>query len=431
MASNEYRTPGVYIEGGDGTHPIVAVETRTAGFVGKAPHTELNPQTALLVNNWTEFKDKFAGPNAAERQTLADAQVALAAKRDQNASVADIVAAEAAVKTATEAINTYYADTDLSNAVYGFFLNGGSRCYVVNIEDDETIDAGLQKLAKIDEITMVAAPGFTTKAAYTAIRDHCDSRGDRLGILDGPETLGDREIKQMSGERVANPSWEMAEPSKKGLLTLYTPWLTVTNPDPDPNKTASSVNVPPSGHVAGIWARSDATHGVHKAPANEPVQGAIDLERHITPQEQDGLNANGVNCIRNFSHEGILVWGARTLTDDDAFRYLNVRRLSNMIVKSIAEGTRWVPFEPNDQLLWQTVQRVLSAFLMEYWRAGALLGSTPEEAFFVKCDHEINTIERINAGCVVIEVGLAPVRPAEFIIFRISQYEAGTDTESY
>ncbi|MCP4424038.1 MAG: phage tail sheath family protein [Chloroflexi bacterium] len=276
---------------------------------------------------------------------------------------------------------------------------------------------------------MVAAPGFTTKAAYVAIRDHCDSLKDRVGILDGPPTLGDAEIMQMSGENIANATWEMPDPSENGQLTLYTPWLIVSNPDPDPNGDMPTINVPPSGHIAGIWARTDATRGVHKAPANESVRGAVGLERQITHEEQGGMNANGVNCIRNFTRDGILVWGARTLTNEPTFRYLNVRRLFNMIEESIAEGTRWIVFEPNDRPLWQAIRRDLTAFLMGYWRDGALMGSTPEEAFFVKCDEETNPIESINEGRVVIEVGLAPVKPAEFVIFRISQYEAGTDVE--
>ena len=166
---------------------------------------------------------------------------------------------------------------------------------------------------------------------------------------------------------------------------------------------------------------------MHKAPANEPVRGSIDLAYKISHDEQGLLNSNGINCIRYFINEGILVWGARTLTKDQLWRYLNVRRLFNMIEESIAEGTRWIVFEPNDRPLWQAIQRDVSAFLIGYWRDGALMGRTPEEAFYVKCDDETNTQEDIQAGRVIIEIGLAPVRPAEFVIFRISQYEAGTD----
>ncbi|MCB9423121.1 MAG: phage tail sheath family protein [Ardenticatenaceae bacterium] len=426
MASINYRTPGVYVEEvPSGARPIQAVGTRTAGFIGKAPRKELNPNTAVPVNNWTEFKRKFAGPTAAELDALEKAQTELAAKRLNKANKTEINAAEAAVKTARSAVTKEHASTDLSHAVYGFFLNGGSRCYVVNIQDSTTIDKGLQELAKIDEIAIVAAPGFTSKPAYTAIRDHCDSLKDRVGILDGPKILGDNDIIHLSGQNKVNGAiWDMPDPSATGQITLYTPWLTVTNPDAD-----GTINVPPSGHVAGIWARTDATRGVHKAPANEIVRGAIGLERQITHEEQGGMNANGVNCIRNFTRDGILVWGARTLTNEPAFRYLNVRRLFNMIEESIAEGTRWIVFEPNDRPLWQAIRRDLTAFLMGYWRDGALMGATPEQAFFVRCDEETNPIESINEGRVVIEIGLAPVKPAEFVIFRISQYQAGTDVE--
>ncbi|MGH6628828.1 MAG: phage tail sheath family protein, partial [Burkholderiales bacterium] len=183
--------------------------------------------------------------------------------------------------------------------------------------------------------------------------------------------------------------------------------------------------VPPSGHVAGIYARNDTERGVHKAPANEIVRGALETELTLTKGEQDVLNPMGVNCIRSFTGRGLRVWGARTISSDPAWRYVNVRRLFNYVEKSIERGTQWVVFEPNDPDLWARVRRDVTAFLTGVWRDGALFGMTPQEAFFVKCDAETNPPDVRDRGQLVIEIGLAPVKPAEFVIFRLSQFSGG------
>jgi phage tail sheath protein FI len=171
--------------------------------------------------------------------------------------------------------------------------------------------------------------------------------------------------------------------------------------------------------------------GVHKAPANEPIRGALDLGYRLTRGEQEILNPAGINCIRHFPAEGIRIWGARTLAAEAGeWRYLNVRRLFNMLKESIADGTRWILFEPNDAVLWRSIRRDIGAFLTRVWRDGALLGRTPEEAFFVKCDEETNPPEVRDAGQVVALIGVAPVKPAEFVIFKLSQSLAGTDNAS-
>jgi hypothetical protein len=185
--------------------------------------------------------------------------------------------------------------------------------------------------------------------------------------------------------------------------------------------------VPPCGHVAGIWARNDATRGVWKAPANEVLRGIMNVELKVTRGEQELLNPIGVNVIRPFGTRGIRVWGARTLSSDPSWRYVNVRRLFNFIEQSIENGTQWVVFEPNDLDLWQRVKRTISAFLVGLWRQGALVGATPEQAFFVKCDEETNPPESVDEGRLVVEIGIAPVKPAEFVIFRISQWQGGGD----
>jgi phage tail sheath protein FI len=181
--------------------------------------------------------------------------------------------------------------------------------------------------------------------------------------------------------------------------------------------------------MAGVWARTDAARGVHKAPANEIVRGALGLTYYLSKAEQELLNPAGVNCIR-FFRDGIRVWGARTLAASSSeWRYLNVRRLVNVIKESIIENTRWIVFEPNDYTLWKSIRRDIGAFLTLLWRDGALMGRTPEEAFFVKCDEETNPPEVIDAGRVVTLIGIAPVKPAEFIVFRISQFTGGAEAE--
>lgn len=373
-----------------------------------------------------EFKAFDAAKTAAAAAASTDAQKkALKTaedeyRRSKAAMVQDVQ--DAASQAGSGGFKTW---TNLTYAVYGFFLNGGSRCYVVDTDD---VQAGLDELAKIDEIAMVAAPGNTSDAVYRAITDHCEGLKDRVGILDGPQAIGSADLDRLGGETGAGSSWTAPGKSKTGHVSLYVPWLVISDPTARlaDNKT---VEVPPSGHIAGIWARSDATRGVHKAPANEPVRGALNLTRRITDSEQAALNDNGVNVIRFFQGEGILVWGARTYSPkgDALWRYLNVRRLFNMIEESIEEGTRWIVFEPNNRDLWAAIRRDVEAFLIQFWRDGALFGRTPAEAFFVKCDDETNTPATIQAGKVIIEVGIAPVRPAEFVIFRISQYEANTE----
>jgi hypothetical protein len=250
------------------------------------------------------------------------------------------------------------------------------------------------------------------KAIQQAMLDHCANMKDRFAILDCPPDMNPQQIKD----------WRMKEAgydSKYGAL--YYPWIKVANPLGD----GETVVVPPSGHMAGIYARNDTERGVHKAPANEVVRGALGLELKITKSEQDSLNPDGINCIRAFPGRGIRVWGARTISSDALWRYINVRRLFNFIEESIELGTQWVVFEPNDRDLWERIKRDIRAFLTRVWRDGALFGATPDEAFYVKCDEELNTVEVRDAGQVIIEIGLAPVKPAEFVIFRISQWAGG------
>jgi len=287
---------------------------------------------------------------------------------------------------------------------------------------------GLGGLEAIDEVTMVCAPDVLAafeqgaldrdgvKAIQLAMIAHCERMGDRVAILDPLPGLNAQQALD----------WRMNEAGYDSkYAALYYPWIQVANQNP--GATSTTMFMPPSGHMAGIWARSDGERGVHKAPANEVIRGVLGVAINLTHGEQGVLNPVGVNCIRAFAGRGIRVWGARTLSSDPAWRYLNVRRLFNFVEESIQAGTQWVVFEPNDYALWQRVKRDISAFLKRVWMSGALFGATPEEAFFVKCDAENNPPETRDVGQLIIDIGLAPVKPAEFVIFRISQFTPGAE----
>ncbi|QEV20827.1 phage tail sheath family protein [Streptomyces alboniger] len=288
---------------------------------------------------------------------------------------------------------------------------------------DSADRTGFGGLEALDEINMVAVPDLMAayqqglideeqvKAVQLGLISHCELMGDRMAIIDPPPSLNARQIRQWRQELAGYDSRYAA---------LYYPWIKSFDP-----ATGQSVVVPPSGHMAGVWARNDSERGVHKAPANEIVRGAVDLELQITRGEQDLLNPIGVNCIRAFPGRGIRVWGARTMASDPAWRYLNVRRYFNYLEESILIGTQWVVFEPNDQALWARIRRNVSAFLVNEWRSGALFGSRPEDAFYVKCDAETNPVESVDLGRVVCEIGIAPVKPAEFVVFRLAQFSGG------
>jgi phage tail sheath protein FI len=222
----------------------------------------------------------------------------------------------------------------------------------------------------------------------------------------------------MSPQRVKE--WREAEAMYSSpFAVLYYPWIQVANPAATNGDT--SIMVPPSGHMAGIWSRVDDSRGVWKAPANEIVRGALGVEQVINKSEQGLLNPIGINCIRPFGTQGIRVWGARTLSSNTDWTYINVRRLFNMVETTIMNGTHYAVFEPNDVTLWEGLKRTVGAFLRGLWRDGALFGATAEQAFYVKCDEETNPPDSIDQGKVIVEVGIAPVKPAEFVIFRIAQ----------
>ncbi len=320
--------------------------------------------------------------------------------------------------------------------VNGFYDNGGGKSYVylmgvgdldLSIRENQADKLGLYAFDDCDDMAMMASPGLNANQQRETL-EHCETRKDRFAILDGPMvSAGDMDIPA----------------SQKGFGALYVPWVKIVKPSwytgtqsvhitgPLRRKLIKAekneVFVPPSGHVAGIFARVDTERGVHKAPANEIMMGITGLSQSINRLEQGQYNDRGINVIRIFKDRGIRVWGARTLAtkSNPEWKYVNVRRLFIMVEQSIMQGMQWAVFEPNDSHLWSKLNRDVKAYLLRVWRSGALFGSTEDEAFYVKCDSETNPRYLIDAGQVNVQVGICPVKPAEFVIFTIGQWDGG------
>ncbi len=287
--------------------------------------------------------------------------------------------------------------------------------------------SGLGLLDEVEEIGLLCAPdlmkmrevsaGFRSEkdieVVQKAMVTHCEVMRTCFAILDMPDGLDPAQAR------------EYRENFDTKFGAIYYPWLKVM----DPKTETGVIAVPPCGHAAGFYSRMDQEVGVHRAPANEVLNDAIDLTRNVTKSEQDILNPHSINVIRYFRGRGIRIWGARTLSSDKLWRYINVRRLFIMIERAIEEGMQWAVFEGNDYTLWKTIERMVGAFLTGLWREGMLKGDTPEEAFFVKCDEETNPPEFRDVGQLLCEIGIAAVRPAEFIIFRIGQRTRDIVTE--
>jgi phage tail sheath protein FI len=273
---------------------------------------------------------------------------------------------------------------------------------------------GLKQFEAIDDISMVAAPGATWN--YAAVRDeangviaqliaHAERMRYRVALLDAGDRLAISEVRGMRSKLDSKHA------------ALYYPWVTVLDP-----VTRREIQLPPSGFVAGICARSDIERGVIKAPANEVVRLALGFETLLNTAQQEVLNPEGINCFRFFEGRGMRLWGARTISSDPEWKYLNVRRYFAYLEHSIDKGTQWAVFEPNGEALWANVRRTIADFLLNEWQNGALLGDKPERAFFVRCDRSTMTQNDLDNGRLVCLIGVAPLKPAEFVIFRIGQW---------
>lgn len=288
------------------------------------------------------------------------------------------------------------------------------------LPDGTTYKTGLAGIEEIDDVSILCVPDSHRPEISLdgEIQTQCENLKYRFGIL-----------SYASGK--TDPA-KLAKPLDSQYLAIYTPWVRVYD-----ESVSRWELVPPVGHVAGVYARTDAERGVHKTPANEVVRGimikdrgsAKPLERTYTKGHQDVLNPKGINVIRDFRPQGrgIRIWGGRTMSSDGQWKYVSVRRLFIFVEASLDKGTQWVVFEPNDQPTWTRVVASITSFLTRVWKSGALMGSTEQDAFFVRCDRTTMTQDDIDNGRLVCLIGIAPVKPAEFVILRITQKTATAD----
>jgi hypothetical protein len=401
-----------------GARPIEGVGTAVGAFVGLAADGPFNKP--ILVTNWKQYTATFGN---------------------------------------------FVQGTYLARAVHAYLNNGGEACYVVRIAStvaapDSTIAAelttgasrtgvdgdafaaawapvdpvvyvegaarqtGLGSLEEIEEVTMVCAPDLMTafqngsigkeglRAAHFAMISHCERMGDRMAILDAPPGLSAEDVRE----------WCSHADYDSKFATIYWPWVKSLDP-----ATSKVDLMPPSGFVAGIWGRVDASRGVHTAPANEVVHGAIDVESRVSPEHHDRVGAVGINVLRLVPGRGIRVLGARTLSSDPVWQHTNVRRLVNYLEQSILNGTDWVMPQKHDQDLWDDICSSIAGFLASEWRKGALLGAEASQSYYVKCDDEINPPDAEDR--IVCEIGVA-AKPNEFVVFRLSKFADGWSTMS-
>lgn len=385
----EYTAPGVHVEEVSlRSQPIAGVSTSATGFVGLARR----------------------GPFAVSR--IPKELVSFAAFERVYGGLADL---------RSEPRTNY-----LAYAAKAFFEEGGRRLHIARVKATGSAgkatlqdwEGAWNALAKRTDISIVAAPGSTEQGLIAdAIQSKLIAQveagnGYRFAVLDIPRG-------KTSTEAVA-----YRQRFDSTRAAFYYPWVHVSQPASDPTSPQSPA-LPPSGFVSGIYARSDVERGVFKAPANEVLRSAIGLERSINQTEQDLLNPAGINCLRYFPGRGYRVWGARTASSDPEWKYVNVRRYFTYLEQSIDQGTQWAVFEPNNEPLWARVRSAVSDFLFQEWKQGGLVGRKPEEAFFVRCDRTTMTQGDLDAGRLICLVGVAPLRPAEFVIFRIGQMTRG------
>ena len=375
----EYLASGVYIQQFNSAQkPIEVTSPSIAGFIGMAQCGPVNG-TPLLVTSYGDFQKKFGEYLPKDK---------------------------------------YGEYRYLPMAVEQFFLNGGTDCYIVRLPDTPTPEVlrgtdggtgnstGLCAFKDIPEISIIAAPGITEKTAVAEIVAHCESMGNRVCILDMPQGVSETaELQQLRGT------------VSSSFAAMYYPWIQAYEP-----LEKCNAYMPPSGAVAGIYARVDKARGVHKAPANETINGCTGLQFQFGNSEQNTLSPLGINLIKNLPGQGIRVWGARTCSNDAALKYINVRRLVIYLEKNILNNMNWVIFEPNDQNLWTKISSMISSFLSNQWKNGALMGSSESEAFYINIGLGTSmTQDDVENGKLICEIGVAPVRPREFITFKVTK----------
>ena len=388
----EYKAPGVYLEETHpGTRPIEGVSTTTVAFAGFA---ERGPNTPTLITSFVEYESIFG---------------------------------------------KFTADGYLPYGVQGFFQNGGMRCYVLRLispnqspglaKPNSPADVAIQPasvisppklrpvvpfdvtqalaaLEELGDISVVCCPDEHLITAMTAaLVAHCEKLRSRIAILSAP----------LGSDLSDVPPAE----AQSSYAAYYAPWVMVENPAGGAAKA-----VHPGGHIAGVIVANDVNRGVFKAPANLPITGIAGLERQITDGQQSLLNPRGVNVVRTFPGRGHLIWAARTTSTHPEWKYVNIRRYFIYLEQSIDQGTQWVVFEPNGEKLWATVRQTIENFLFNEWKSGALQGDKPDKAYFVKCDRTTMAQDDLDSGRLVCLIGVAPLRPAEFVIFRIGQWTA-------
>jgi phage tail sheath protein FI len=368
--------PGVYVEEQSlRSHPIAGVPTSVAAFIGP---TRRGPRgRPIEVRSFSAFEQRFGELSVA--------------------------------------LETGYA-------VRQYFLNGGERAWVVRVAKKPNLPqlrAGLRSLDTVDLFNLLLLPGLTTPAVAALAASYCQARRAFL-ILDPPATATTPDQMEQAARNLTFDS--------KSHAAIYYPWVRIADPL---NKSQPRLS-PPSGTVAGVIARLDTTRGVGKAPAGieANLKSVTSLEGKISDVENGRLNSRGVNCLRSFPASGLVTWGARTLAGDDQsgsqFKYIPVRRTALFLEESVWRGIQWAAFEPNGEPLWAQIRLNVGAFLNDLFRAGAFQGSSPREAYFVRCDSTTTTQNDIDAGVVNVVLGFAPLKPAEFVVISIRQVAGGT-----
>jgi hypothetical protein len=407
---------------------------------GLSPTAKARPVTVSVEVAWlgvggrVDRREQWDGLSihADHRQALTRVFGALLDSRLQELTVPVVIAADPADMTAAEIAATLLDAVpetsppreQFAPASFSVMLSNGSDGNIpapelyIGDDTDPAAKTGLQALADCQDISIIAAPGYSAGGSEAGTRDrmmaitqalitHCERMRYRIAVLDSADGQGIGDVRALRAQLDSSHA------------ALYYPWVRVIDP-----VTNREIDLPPSGFVAGIYARNDVEHGVHEAPANEVVRGAIGLELMLDKAQQDVLNPEGINALRWFEGRGYRVWGARTVSSDPEWKYVNLRRYFAYLERSIDKGTQWAVFEPNGEQLWATVRRTVEDFLRNEWQNGALLGDKPEKAYFVKCDRSTMTQNDLDNGRLICLVGVAPLRPAEFVIFRIGQWTA-------